>query len=418
MLKRVLGLGEATFYGVGIILGAGIYALIGKAAGLAGNSLWLSFFIGAIIATFTGLSYAELSSLFPKAASSYIYVKNAFRNKNLAFLTGWFFLFTAIIAASAVSLGFAGYLQSLFKIPLLIAAPFLIILMSLVSYLGIKESSFFNILFTLIEAIGLLIIISIGFLFGNILNLNFFETAKGLEGLLAASALVFFAYLGFENVANLAEETKNPKRNIPLALLLSILITTILYILTAISSVSLVNWKELSISLAPLSLVFSKVFEGKEFILSYIALFATTNTVLISLITASRMMYGMAKDKSLPKLFSKLSKRRTPTYSIIFIGIISIIFALIGEIEIVANATSLLALVIYSLVNLSALILKFKIPLKNYGFKLPLTFKKFSLIPFMGFLSCLFLLLQFSFPEFLIFFLVSLLGLFISFKRF
>lgn len=212
-LKRELSLTEVTLYGVGIILGAGIYALIGEGAGLTGNSLWLSFVIGAVIASLTGLSYAELASLYPKAAAEYVYVRESFGSKLLAFLIGWLILFTGITTVATVSLGFAGYFNGLFGIPMLLVAIVLIVLLSYLNYLGIKQSSRINILFTLIEISGLILIITLAFLnFDTLRSVDYLAMPNGLEGLLAASALVFFAYIGFEDIANIAEETKNPQK--------------------------------------------------------------------------------------------------------------------------------------------------------------------------------------------------------------
>ena len=142
-------------YGVGLILGAGIYALIGNAAGIAGNSVWMSFILAAFAAIFTGLSYAELSSMYPKAAAEYSFIKNAFSNNFIAFLVGWLTLFVAIISAAAISLGFAGYFIQIFQIPIILVAILIIVILSLVNFFGIRESSSMNVVFTVIEAVGL-----------------------------------------------------------------------------------------------------------------------------------------------------------------------------------------------------------------------------------------------------------------------
>ena len=151
-LKRHLGLFHTTMYGVGLILGAGIYALIGDAAGEAGNSVWISFVLAAVSAIFTGLSYAELSSMYPKAAAEYSFVKNAFGNNFVAFLVGWLTLFVAVISAAAIALGFGGYLTQLFQIPIVLGAILIITILTFVNYFGIRESSSMNIIFTIIES--------------------------------------------------------------------------------------------------------------------------------------------------------------------------------------------------------------------------------------------------------------------------
>src|SRR3972149_9798419 len=233
-LKRQLGLLEITLSGVGIILGAGIYALLGKATGLAGNAVWLSFAFAAFVAIFTGLSYAELSSMFPKASAEHQYTKSAF-NKKPAFIIGWLIIFSGIIGASTVALGFGGYFSALFKVPVLTSAFVLIVILSLLLFYGIKESAWFAIISTLIETAGLIIIIFIGLPYLG--KVDYFEMPQGLAGVFEASALVFFAYTGFESIVKLSEETKDPEKTIPRGLMLSVLISVILYIMVAISAV-------------------------------------------------------------------------------------------------------------------------------------------------------------------------------------
>ena len=357
-LKRELGLVEVTLYGVGIILGAGIYALLGKAAGLAGNTVWAAFAIGAFIAAFTGLSYAELSSMFPKASGEYVYTKKAF-NKRLAFLVGWLIIIGGTVAAAAISLGFAGYLSVLLQTPIIPVAIGLIILLSLINFWGIKESAIANIISTIVEVGGLLLIIFFGL--KHIGSVNYFELPPlGFTGLLSATALIFFAFLGFESIVRLSEETKNPTRIIPKALLLSILISTILYVLTAIAAISVVGWQELASSTAPLALVAQTAFGQKAFfILAVVALFATFNTVLVALIATSRIMYGMATNGGLPKRFGAVyAKFGTPWLAIALTGIAAVAFVFIEKIEIVASLTDVALLSTFVIVNLSLLWLR------------------------------------------------------------
>jgi len=395
LLTRSIGLFEAVAYGVGIILGAGIYVLIGPATGLAGNSVWVSFIIGALISSLTGLSYAELSTMFPKAAAEYIYVKRAFKNDLLAFLTGWLIIFTGIVSISTVALGFGGYFKAIFSFPIFFSALILIMLLSLLNFIGIEKSSKVNILFTAIEVGGLLIVIILGMnKFGEV---NYFE-APSISGIFGAAALMFFAYLGFEDIVNIAEETSNPQKNLPRALLLSIIITAIFYVLVGLAVVNLANWQVLSVSPAPLSFAVSTVLGPNGFsIMSYIALFATANTVLITSIVGSRMIYGMAKDNALPNILSKVHKKtKTPWIAILTIMIFSMLFIFLGDIELVANITSLGVFITFALVNLSLIWLRYKKPNLKRPFKVPLNIRKFPVIPFFGLMSCLLMLIQFD----------------------
>ena len=402
-LKRELGLFEVTVNGVGIILGAGIYALIGPAAGLAGNSLWLSFVIGAFIASFTGLSYAELSTMFPKAAAEYTYVRKAYGGKFLSFLVGWLLVFTGVVSTATVTLGFAGYFYSLFgeiisiskNFLIILTASILIVILSFINFLGIKESSKFNIIFTAIEALALIFIILIGLpYFGRV---NYLETTNGLKGILSGAALIFFAYIGFEDISNIAEEIKNPKKAIPRAIILAILITTLLYVLTSISVVSLVDWRELGNSDTSLALAASKVLGTNAYwLISFVALFATANTALIMMIATSRMMYGMARDKSLPEELTLIHERtRTPWIAAIVVMVFSIVFLFFGKITVVANITSLSMFITFAAVNLSLIWLRYTMPKMKRAFKVPLNIGKFPLLAFFGTLICLFMITQF-----------------------
>lgn len=313
-LKRTITLFQATLFGIGLILGAGIYVIIGEAAEIAGNLLWISFLFSSFLALCTAFSYAELSSLFPKSAAEYIYVKNATRKLSISIFVGYLTILVSIVSASAVAIGFSNYL-SVF-LPMYDPIFYSIILVSILSFLnflGIRGSIWFNTIFTLIELSGLIIIIFIGLMFGNFSNIDFFETPISSTHLnnndflvsigliFGSSALIFFAYYGFENIPNIAEETSNPSKTISRAILLSIIITTIVYVLVVISSLGLVTWQDLATSNVPLALVIEKVSENKSgsLIISLIALFATTNTVLMMLVSSSRIMYGMSKDDAL-----------------------------------------------------------------------------------------------------------------------
>jgi APA family basic amino acid/polyamine antiporter len=329
--------------------------------------------------------------MFPKAAAEYVYAKRAFGNELWAFLLGWLIIFAGIVAASTVAIGFAGYLKYFFNAPIFIIGILLIGLLSFSNFVGIQESSRVNILFTGIEIAGLVLIIFLGM--GRFPNVNYLEAPAGFQGIFAASALVFFAYLGFEDIVNIAEEMKNPKKIIPRALILSILVTTIFYVLIAISTVSLADWRELGGSDAPLALAASMVLGENAFLtLSVIALFATANTVLILLIVGSRMVYGMARGGSLPNIFSTIHrKRKTPWIAIVAVMLLSMIFTILGDIRLVAGVTNFAAFAIFASVNFSLIWLRYKEPEVERPFKVPFNIGKFPVIPFLGLISCVFL---------------------------
>ena len=392
-LKRELGITEVTLSGVGIILGAGIYALIGKATAFAGNSVWLSFALASLIAVFTGLSYAELSSMFPRASAEYEYTSNAF-GKKLAFIIGWLIILSAVIGASTVALGFGGYFKALFGVPVITSALLLIIALSILLFRGIKESAWFAIISTLIESAGLILIIFIGLPYLG--KVDYFEMPQGLTGVFQASALVFFAYTGFESIVKLSEETKNPEKTIPRGLILAVLISIVLYISVAISAVSVIGWEKLAASDAPFAdLAFSAFGSDAFIILSMIALFATANTVLMMLLGASRIIYGMADSFTLPGIFGSVHiTRRTPWIAIFAAMLLSMLFVFTGDIAFVANVDNFTLFVTFFVINAALILLRYKEPQMGRPFKVPLAIGKFPVLPLFGIVFCVFMLLQ------------------------
>ncbi len=397
-LKRELGLLEVSLAGIGIILGAGIYALVGKAAGLAGSGVWLAFLFSAALAALTGLSYAELSSLFPKAGAEYVYTRKGF-GPFLAFLVGWMVIFAGVIGASTVALGFGGYLAALFSTPVIPAAMALILLLSFIVFWGIRQSARIAVAFTLIEAAGLLFIIAVGIPhFGSV---DYLELPS-LEGLFSAAALIFFAFIGFEDMVRLSEETRKPERTIPKALLIAIVVTTLIYVLVSISAVSILSPAELASSSSPVADVASRATGASSFlIISVIALFSTSNTVLLMLLAASRITYGIAAEHSLPSLLAKIHpKRRTPHFAILLVMFASMLLASLGDISLVASVTNFTLFVTFFVINLSVIALRYKKPGKR-PFRVPLSVGRFPLLPLLGAFTSLALLLSLGFDTIL-----------------
>ena len=390
-LSRELGIFQVTIAGVGIILGAGIYALMGVAAGSAGNATWLAFLISGIVALFTGLSYAELSSMFKGNAGEYDYIK-AGLNRHFALFIGLSMIAAGFISSATVALGFAGYFVQLLSMPMVIAAIILIIAMSLINFIGIKETSWFNTIATLIEFGGLVLIVFLGL--QHMGSVDILEMPEGFTGVFSAAALVFFAFVGFEGIVKFREETKDPEKTIPRALIYAVIITAILYVFVAIAAVSIIGWEELHASKAPLATVAAAALGNNAFLLlGIIALFSTANTALIFMVAASRMLYGMAKQQSLPRLFSRVhSKTRTPWVAIFFVMVLSIAFSFINDIGTVANLTNLFLFITFAAVNVSLIALRYKKPDMKRPFKCPVNVGSFSVIALLGFLSSIFML--------------------------
>ncbi|MHA1914333.1 MAG: APC family permease [Promethearchaeota archaeon] len=401
-LKRRISLFALTVYGVGNVLGAGIYALIGEVVGITGNLSWLAFILASVTGALTGFSYAELSAMFPKSAAEFVYTEKAFKIRLLSFILGWIIIFSGILSAATVALGFAGYLADLIGFSpyflVVIFAVILVVIVSLINFVGIRASTWTNIIFTLIEASGLILIIIIGMPLLGTVNYFVLPIGGSYGAIFSAVALIFFAYIGFEDIANVAEEVKKPARNLPRAIIYSIIITTILYCLTALSVVSILPYSVIASSPAPLSDVASAVLGPiGGIIMSFIALFATANTVLIMVIVTSRMMYGMARDKALPEGLSKVStKFRTPALAVLITMILTLIPLFLGDIKTIADATVFGVLINFFMVNLSLIVLRKKKPELERPFKLKPNIRWMPIIALLGCIVCFGLLFTFD----------------------
>ena len=397
-LSRHIGLFHLTMYGVGLILGAGIYVLIGEAAGFAGNALWISFILGAVVAAFAGLSYSELTALFPRAAAEYVFVKEGFRSDFIGFMVGWLTILTSIIVAATVALGFGGYMEELTNIPILISALAILGILSFVNFIGIKESAWANTIFAIITISGLGIIIVIGFSFPIETEIDYFENPLGYSGIILAFVLVFFAFIGFEDMANVAEEVKRPQKTIPRGIMLSVLITTIIYILVSLASIRIVGWEQLAESSAPLAFVAEQRLGNQgHFVLSIIALFATASTILITLVAGARIFYGMARDGSLPSKLALIHhKTKTPWIAVILIFVTTIGFSFIGDIVIIANIVVFAVVVTFAMINLSVILLRYTRPDLERPYRVPVNVGKFPILPLFGLGATIYMGFQFE----------------------
>lgn len=411
-LKREVGLFGATMCILGIIIGAGIYVIIGEAAGIAGNALWLSFLLGAVIAACTGLSYAELASSFPCDSAEYHYTRFAFNDKRLAFGIAWLKIVGFIIAMSAVSLGFGGYLSRLTGINFILGALILVVILTIFNLFGLKQAVWLDIIMVIVAVLGLVMVIAFGI--PHIKDAVFyFQTASGIGGIFTSAALIFFAFLGFENIGNMSEEVRNPKKTLPLALIFSVIISVILYMLVALIAVSVVPWNVLAHSTAPLSDVMTVLLGSKAgILLAIMALAATGSTVLGLMIAGSRMLYGIAEEKSLPSIFLRLSrKRNVPYVAILLVSFVCTLFILTGDIKSIAFLTDFSAIFIFIVINLCVIALRFSHHHIPRGFRVPLNIGKFPLLPAVGLISCIALLFGFTKKLFLFGILLFLSGL-------
>ncbi|MBW2629323.1 MAG: amino acid permease, partial [Deltaproteobacteria bacterium] len=320
-LRRSLGFWALVFYGVGDILGAGIYALVGKVAGVAGSASWAAFAVALLVAGLTALTYAELGGRFPRSAGESFFTEQAFGRRGLALLVGWVVLCSGVLSLATVSVAFGGYMSGLVPgLPSSVTVVGILLLLAAINFRGMRESSTTNIVATMVELTGLLIVIIVGALFlAKEPQAGVSETiAAGSEvswdRVARGAALSFFAFIGFEDMVNVAEEVKDPERNMPRAILIALCVTGFVYLLVVIVATSVVPAAVLEESEAPLLTVVQHSTDAvPDRLFSLIALFAVANTGLLNFIMGSRLIYGMSRQGLLPSAFGHVHpKRRTP----------------------------------------------------------------------------------------------------------
>ena len=362
-LKRRLGLTLLVLYGVGITVGAGIYVLIGAVAGHAGTHAPWAFMLAALVMALTVASYAELCTRFPVSAGEAAYMREAFGSRLASTLTGLLTIVIGIVSSAAVAIGSAGYIHVLTGWPREVLVVAVVLALGVVAAWGILESVVLAAVFTVIEVGGLLIVIlaatGAGVHFATAIVTPPPMDLAVLSGIAAASLLAFFAFIGFEDLANVAEEAREPHRTLPLAMGLTLAIATVLYVLVAAVAVSAVAPAELAASQAPLSLVFQRLAGTSPATISLIAIVATLNTVLAQMTMATRVVYGMARQGDLPPALGDVhAGTGTPMLATALIVAAVIVLALGVSLERLAEGTSLATLVIFALVNLALLRLK------------------------------------------------------------
>jgi basic amino acid/polyamine antiporter, APA family len=399
-LRPVLGPVQLAFYGVGVIVGAGVYSVIGSAAGIAQQSLWLSFAIGAIVALLTGFSYAEMAASFPDSGAEYQYLRDALPHSDfVSFSLGVVILFGGAATAATVAEAFGGYLRTFAEIPTWLSASALLAVCTALNIWGMRESSWANILFTAIEVAGLILVIAAGSIKGDLFK-PLSSTIS--HGALPAAATVFFVYLGFEKIANMTEEVRSPSRDIPSAIFFSIAITTILYMLVSLAVTNLSPSDALARSEAPLAMAIEGIWPQAGNVIGAIAIFSTANTALISLIAGSRLAYSMGRDEQIPGVFaSLLAGRDTPWVAAIFIFAVAELLVPIGDLKLLAELSSLTALVAFLAVNFALIVLRYRLPHHDRPFRVPLAVGRMPIIPVAAILSICVLMVNFDWEIYL-----------------
>ena len=384
-LRRSLSLWQVTVSGVGIVIGAGIYVLIGSAAAEAGNGVWLSFLIAAALSALTGTSYAELAGMFPSAGAEFTFAGRAFGNFT-GFVVGWLMIAANLIAAAAVSIGFARYLRYFVDVDSRMAAIALLAGVTAVIAFGIQRSIWLSAVLVLVQIGGLLLVIAAGAPHFGGTSLIAGATAGGV---LSGAALIFFAFIGFDEVVTLSEETRNPSATIPRALLISLGICSLLYALVALAAVSVVGASALAASDTPLALVLAHNWGARSGdIIAYVALASTANTTLLVMTAASRLTFRMATDATLPRTLSVVGRRTAAPWVAALAGCaIAACFALISDIALVASVTDFAVFAIFAVVNAAVIRLRFSHPDASRTFVSPGAFLGVPIVPLLGLLS-------------------------------
>jgi APA family basic amino acid/polyamine antiporter len=391
-LKRTLNLFDAVSIGIGAIVGAGIFVVLGVAVGDAGPAIVVSMIIAAIVASFTAFSFAELGSAIPKQGGVYTFTYEVI-SPSAGFVVGCLWMFAQTVAGAAISLGFAGYFVAIFPFLPLKAAAFLIVLtLTALNLAGIKQSAAVNNALVLIKIfiLGLFIVSGIP----RIALSNYSQFApNGFSGILQGAGFIFFAYLGFGRIAMVGEEVRNPNKVLPLSIFVSFAVSAVIYVLTGITATGLQDYRILAQSNSPIadaaSVVGGSTLAG---VISFGALMATTSVLLTSLLGLSRVSFAMARNGQLPKSMARINpKFGTPYAPILIMGSLMAILALAFDLRQTSAITSFSILSTHVALNYSALRLRKRHPVAK-TFKAPL----YPLIPVLGMVSCL--ILMFSLP--------------------
>ena len=358
-LKRTLSLPMMVLYGLGTTIGAGIYALMGEIAGAAGYFAPVSFLIASLMAGFTAISFAELCARFPRAAGAALYVKQGFASKRLSTIVGLLVIVAGLVSASALVNGFVGYLHQFIGIDRVVAIVLVTLVLGSIAAWGIAESVTVASLITVIEIGGLLLVIAVSGEGLSAFSDRWTELIPSADisdwsGIYFGVILSFYAFIGFEDMVDVAEEVNEVKRTLPLAILLTLGTTTVIYMILMVTAVLSLPPAELASSEAALTLLYEYHTGEKANIISVIGMLAIINGALIQMIMSSRVLYGLSSRGQLPDLLGVVHHRtRTPLIATAVATVAVLILSLTGSLASLAGATSLIMLVVFSMINLA-----------------------------------------------------------------
>lgn len=394
-LRRALSLPLVVLYGLGVTIGAGIYVLLGATTAKAGIYAPASFVLAAIVMMFSAASYAELSARFPVSAGEAAYVQAGFNSAWLSATVGFLVIASGVVSSSAISLGSTGYIRAFLDVPVTWLVIIIVITSGVIAAWGIMESVLFASLFTIFEVGALLWIVAVGVIENPAIIAELprvfpaMGDATAWVAVASAGLLAFFAFIGFEDIVNLAEEMERPERTLPWAIFLTLGLGTLIYFMVTAVAVLSVPLDELAASEAPLSFVFGHISGASPVIISAIAIAATLNGVIIQIIMASRVLYGLAKQGTAPAIFGRVHPwTRTPLWATAAVSAVVLTLAISAPLEGLAEWTSRIVLIVFAMVNGALFLLKLK---REYA--QPGGFAVWIGIPVLGFFTCIALLI-------------------------
>lgn len=425
-LKRSMGLGHLTALSIGASLGTGIFVILGEATPLAGPAVIVAFVLAAVTALFSALSYAELAGTIPVSGSSYSYAY-ATLGELFAWICGWCLLLEYGVSVAAVAVGWGQYINELLRtlfdveLPTALTAPpgdggvvnvpsmIIVALACLVLVGGATESARLNTAMVVLKVCVLIFFCAIAFTAFRAGNLSPFMPL-GMDGMKAAAAMVFFSYIGFDAASTAGNEAKDPRRDLPRAIILSLAIITVLYCLVALAAVGAMPWQDFGGTEASLAVILTDVTDSTwpSVILSAGAVIAIASVVLAVMYGQTRILYTMGRDGLVPPVFAKVSPRTfVPVRNILIVGALIAVLAGLVPLGELANATSIGSLFAFALVNVGVIVLRRTRPDLPRAFKTPL----FPLIPVLGIGFCVYLMLQLEAPTWIAFGIWSAVGL-------
>ncbi len=384
-LKRALSLPLVTLYGLGTVLGAGIYVLIGEVAARAGGFAPVSFLFASVLSALTAFCFAELAGRFPKSAGEAVYVFEGYGRKELSLIVGLMVAAAGIVSSAAIAQGFAGYLHSIIPVPEIWPEVFLILALTGLAAWGIAESVIVAAFLTVIEAGALVLIVVIGMpdaISAAPIPIVADGTAIGGIAILSGAVLAFYAFIGFEDMVNVVEEVRDPRRTMGPAIAIVVVVTTVLYVAVSFVAVRMVPPVELAASNAPMALLFDRVTHLPPALMSVIAMLAVVNGALIQIIMAARVLYGLADQGAVPGVLARVNPlTRTPLLGTVLVGVLVLVATLLLPLATLAEITSTLILVVFALVNGALVLLKRRGPPPKGVWNVPM------IVPVLGLIS-------------------------------